>query len=452
MTPLEFGLVQSIFTLGGLIGALAAGPVSGKRGRLFAMRINTIPTILGPIVAALAPSVAVMAAGRFLSGLGAGASLVVVPIYISEISPPESRGFYGSFTQGMTNAGIFVAQSFGYFLSHDSAWRVILAIAGVIAVVQVTGLLAGVESPKWLGERGRWSEARSALSKLRGSEDNVDEEINGWKRESGKGMFNSLCSNSVLIRCIDNDDNDDPSETRGLLSSTPDRADPSPKDNANNDLTFFDVIRTPRYRPAIFAVILVMASQQLTGINSIVMYGISILTSLLSSSAALLNIFVSLVNVIATFGFASLSDNPRLGRKGCLLISITGMGTSSILLAIGIRAGVKILSAICVLTFVLSFAFGLGPIPYVLASEMVDVKGVSATQSWALAGNWIATFLVAQFFPIVNEALGKGNAYFLFAGLAVFFFITVSRFVPETLGKKGMSEVWGVEERGRRED
>lgn len=450
MTPLEFGLVQSIFTLGGLVGALAAGPLSGKRGRLYAMRLNTIPTILGPLVAALSPSVALMAFGRFLSGVGAGASLVIVPIYISEISPLESRGFYGSFTQGMCNAGIFVAQSFGYFLSHDSAWRIILAIAGFIGIVQVIGLLAGVESPKWLGEKGRWSEARSGLTRLRGSEENVDEEIAGWKRESGKGVLNPPFAISILISCLDDDDNDDSSETRGLLSSTPDRARASDKDN--NDLAFFDVIRTPRYRPAILAVILVMASQQLTGINSIVMYGISILTSLLSSSAALLNIFVSLVNVVATFGFAPLSDNPRLGRKGCLLVSIAGMGTSSILLAIGIRAGVKILSAICVLTFVLSFAFGLGPVPFMLASEMVDVKGVSATQSWALAGNWIATFMVAQFFPIVNEAMGAGNAYFLFAGLAVFFFLAVTRFVPETLGKKGMTEVWGLREDSRRVD
>lgn len=450
MTALEFGLVQSIFTLGGLVGALAAGPLSGKRGRLYAMRLNTIPTIIGPIVAALSPSVALMAIGRFLSGVGAGASLVIVPIYISEISPPESRGFYGSFTQGMTNAGIFVAQSFGYFLSHDSAWRIILAIAGLIAIVQVVGLLAGVESPKWLGERGRWSEARTGLVRLRGTEENVDEEINGWKKESGKGTFVPLFAKSALIPYSDTGDDNETTETQGLLEPSSEHTRPSDKDN--DDLTFFDVIRTPRYRPAIFAVLLVMASQQLTGINSIVMYGISILTSLLSSSATLLNIFVSLVNVVATFGFAPLSDNPRLGRKGCLLVSIAGMGISSILLGIGIRAGVKILSAICVLTFVLSFAFGLGPVPFMLASEMVDVKGVSATQSWALAGNWIATFLVAQFFPIVNEALGKGNAYFLFAGLAVFFFVAVGRFVPETRGKKGMAEVWGLQERSLRED
>ncbi len=185
-----------------------------------------------------------------------------------------------------------------------------------------------------------------------------------------------------------------------------------------------------------------MAAQQLTGINSIVMYGVGLLSSLLSSSSALLNIFVSLLNIIATTAFAPLSDNPRLGRKGCLLLSITGMSVSSILLGIGIRASVKFLSAISVLTFVASFALGLGPVPFMLASEMVDAKGVGATQSWALAGNWIATFVVAQFFPVVNEALGKGVVYFVFAGLGLFFFLSVGWYVPETRGKKGMNEVW----------
>lgn len=129
-----------------------------------------------------------------------------------------------------------------------------------------------------------------------------------------------------------------------------------------------------------------------------------------------------------------------------MLLSIAGMGISSVLLGIGIRAGIKVLSAICVLTFVLGFSVGLGPVPFMLASEMVDAEGVSATQSWALSGNWIATFLVAQFFPIVNEYLGKGVVYFIFAGLALAFFFGVSFLVPETRGKKGMAEVWGFKE------
>lgn len=427
MTSLEFGLVQSIFTLGGLIGALAAGPVSSKRGRIFTMRITSIPTILGPIIAAAASNVGLMAVGRFLGGLGAGASLVVVPIYISEIAVAESKGFYGAFTQIMTNGGIFVAQLVGYFCSHDSMWRFILALAGVIGIMQAIGLIFTVESPKWLAERGRWKEARAALERLRGRQDGVDEEIKGW--DIGGSISNT----------------DDDSEQRALLGSSDDE-NTGNDENSSSDLGFLQVVKSSRYRPAILSVLLVMATQQLTGINSIVMYGVSLLSSLLSSSSALLNILVSILNIVATAGFAPLSDKPKLGRKGVLLISIAGMSISSILLGIGIRAGIKALSAICVLTFVASFAFGLGPVPFMLASEMVDGKGVSATQSWALAGNWIATFLVAQFFPVVNEALGKGIVYFLFAILGAIFFTSVWWYVPETRGKKGMSEVWGISE------
>ena len=111
------------------------------------------------------------------------------------------------------------------------------------------------------------------------------------------------------------------------------------------------------------------------------------------------------------------------------------------------------MSAVCVLTFVASFAFGLGPVPFMLASELVDTKGLSATQSWALAGNWIATFLIAQLFPILNEKFGKGIMYFIFAGLGLIFFVSVGWYVPETRGKKGMADVWGYgEERAGHED
>lgn len=429
MTSLEFGLVQSIFTLGGLMGALAAGPTSSKRGRLFTMRINTVAITLGPFISAFAPNVAVMSTGRFLSGIGAGASLVVVPIYISEVAPPASRGFYGSFTQIMTNVGIFLTQLIGYFLSHDSAWRAILGIAGCVGLLQAICLVAAVESPRYLGERGKWQEARASLRRLRGQEEGVDEEIKSWSASNASTSTGG-----------------EPTEHQGLLSTSDDNE--AASSNVESvDLTFVQVFASPIYRPAVLAILLVMAAQQLTGINSIVMYGVSLLSSLLSSSSALLNIFVSLLNIVATTLFAPLSDSPRLGRKGCLLLSILGMSISSVLLGIGIRAGIKILSAVCVLTFVAGFAVGLGPVPFMFASELVDTKGVSATQSWALAGNWIATFLVAQFFPVVNEKLGKGVTYFLFAGLGALFLVLVGWYVPETRGKKDMQEVWSLEER-----
>jgi len=178
------------------------------------------------------------------------------------------------------------------------------------------------------------------------------------------------------------------------------------------------------------------------------MYGVTLLADLLKSNSALLNIFVSILNIVVTLGCAPLAD--ILGRKVCLLGSIAGMGASSVLLAIGIKQAIPILSAIAVLSFVASFAFGLGPLPFILSSELVGPEAIGATQSWALATNWIATFIVAQFFPMANEKLGKGNIYFVFAGTAAFFFLFIAWWVPETKGKKTIDVVCGRE--GRRED
>jgi MFS family permease len=160
------------------------------------------------------------------------------------------------------------------------------------------------------------------------------------------------------------------------------------------------------------------------------MYGVHLLADLLQSNSAMLNLAVSALNIAVTAGCAPLVD--KLGRKSCLIGSISGMGISSVLLAIGIQNSYSVLSAISVLFFVGSFGFGLGPIPFILASELAGEEAVNATQSWALGANWISTFIVAQFFPMVNDFLGAGVIYFVFAGIAAFFATFVFVFVPET--------------------
>lgn len=168
MDAAQIGLVSSIFTLGGLVGALMAGRISDRSGRLQTMRLTTVFFAIGPVFEALASSIAIMALGRFISGLGAGAALVAVPIYISEISPPAQKGFFGSFTQIMTNMGIVITQVLGYFLSRGQLWRVILIVAGGIGALQFVGLIGAVESPVWLNDHGRGEQAEQALKKIRG--------------------------------------------------------------------------------------------------------------------------------------------------------------------------------------------------------------------------------------------------------------------------------------------
>ncbi|OCT52889.1 Vacuolar protein sorting-associated protein 73 [Cladophialophora carrionii] len=422
MNAAQLGLVSSIFTLGGLIGALAAGSLSARHGRLLTMRVNTVLLALGPFAEALAPNIAVLSIGRLISGVGAGVSVVVVPIYISEIAPPKEKGFFGAFTQIMTNMGIFITQLLGYFLSHGQMWRIILAVAGVIGVLQFAGLMFSVESPKWQADHGEPRQAKSNLHRIRGRKVDIQEEVEGWR--------------------VQNEDERDDEERTLLAESVEEpRTDEMARGKKSEPVGILAIIKDPNNNRAILAVVVVMMAQQLCGINSIIMYGVSLLSELLAANSALLNIFVSILNIVATTGFAPLVD--VLGRKPCILTSIGGMGISSVLLAVGIRSSISVLSAVAVLLFVASFAFGLGPVPFILSSELVGPEAVGATQSWALAANWISTFVVAQFFPIVNERLGKGTVYFIFAAIAAVFFVFVGWYVPETKGKKDADEVWG---------
>jgi MFS family permease len=180
MTLAQLGLVSSIFTLGGLIGALVAAPISGTRGRLYTMKLTAIFFVLGPLFEALAPSITVISIGRFLSGIGAGASIVVVPIYVSEIAPPAERGFFGSFTQVMINGGIFTAQLLGYFYSYDQMWRLVLGAGGAIGIVLGVGLFGAAESPKWLASTGKVKLGSEILQRIRGHEYDIDEEVQSW--------------------------------------------------------------------------------------------------------------------------------------------------------------------------------------------------------------------------------------------------------------------------------
>ena len=197
MSSAQYGVVASIYTVGGLIGALSSGPLSTHRGRLLTMRLATVFFIIGPILSALAPSIAVMALGRVISGVGAGAAIVVVPIYISEVAPVRAKGMFGALTQIMINVGIVIAQLLGYFLSYGNMWRVVLAVAGGLGLVQCLGLFFVAESPQWLASRGRVRLAKKILGRIRGG-GNVEEEIGGWgTAEEGEGTSYSisLCFN-----------------------------------------------------------------------------------------------------------------------------------------------------------------------------------------------------------------------------------------------------------------
>jgi len=391
------------------------------------MRVTSLFFVLGSSLETLAGTVPIMSIGRFLSGIGAGASTVIVPLYISEVAPPRERGIFGSMTQVTINIGILLTQTLGYFLSKGPSWRIILAVGAGIGLLQGTGLCFVPESPAWLATHRDPQRAIRTLQRIRGNGNSIAEEIEGWDADK------TIVEEERLLH--------EPEATSRRGSTT---SKVSQKSIAH--IGFFQVVRDPLYQPAIIAVIGIMFAQQFCGINSIMMYSVSLLSGVLPITSSLLTIMISLINLITTIACAPLAD--RIGRKTCLLLSISGMGTMSLALALSLRWEIKILSAISVLLFVAFFATGLGPLPFMMASELVGQEAVGATQSWCLAANYIATFVVAQFFPILNTWLnarlgGKGWVYFIFAALALLSALFVSWRVPETKGKRDADEVWG---------
>ncbi|KAK4936513.1 Bifunctional purine biosynthesis protein PurH [Elasticomyces elasticus] len=411
MSDSQWGLVQSIFTIGGLLGALFSGSIATRYGRLFAMEWLTFFLAMGPIAEALADKMWVLTLGRALSGLGAGAATVVCPIYISEVAPKEQRGLFGAFTQVQINFGIFFAQLLGYFLSTNSRWRWILATAGIIAAATFVGLTLTPETPMWLAANNRPRMARGILQRIRGEEVDIQEEMDSWEI-SGDAEQESLLG-----------------PPRGL------------QPRKQQGVSILDVIRFPRYRRAVIAVTGTMMAQQLCGINAVVMYSVAILGQIMAGQAALITVVVSAVNVLVTLLASPLAD--KVGRKPCLLLSISGMGSASAMLAVGLTQDFTVLTIVGLTVIVCSFGVGLGSVPFILPSELVGPEAVGAASSWALAGNWLSTFLVAQFFPLLNDALPDGKVWWIFAALAAFFGAFVVAFVPESKGKASPEEVWG---------
>lgn len=253
MDETQFALISSIFTLGGLLGALSAGPISTKYGRLPCMRLLTIFFIIGSILESVAGVIGTMVAGRLLSGIGAGASLVVVPIYISEIAPPSERGLFGVMTQISINTGLLLTQVLGYYLSTRDGWRIILGIAGGIGVVGLLALFLIPESPAWTAANKNPQLAIRTLQKIRGQGVDISEETAGWD-----GAHATIPESEGLLG----------TDSRSRRSSATSRTSSS-STASKKHVGILQVVKDPQYRPAILAVVICMAAQQFTGINSV---------------------------------------------------------------------------------------------------------------------------------------------------------------------------------------
>jgi sugar porter (SP) family MFS transporter len=395
----QLGMVVSNLDLGAAIGALLAGPLSDRLGRRRVLSATALVFLLSAVVGALAPTVGVLLVGRMLAGLAVGAAMIV-PLYVAEISPARARGFLVSLVQIGIVTGILAAYVTGWMAvdAGPENWRWMFASGVLPATILCLVILALPESPRWLAARGDTATAMDVLSSM-------------MDRREATAELGSI---EQAIR-----------------------------DEAND----WSQLLTPRVRRAIVVGLMITMLSVVVGINAVIIYGPMILMEGAgeSISAALLG-GVALAAVNFVFSLIALVSVDRMGRKPLLLGGLAGMacamfvlGSRFSLAASGTAQG--LLSPI--LAFVAFYAVSLGPVTWVLVSEIFPTAARGAAMSLCMIVMYLADFVVTLTFPGMMDSLGRG-VFYGYAVVCLLGGMLVLAFVPETKGKslEQIQQLW----------
>lgn len=396
LNSFELGLVTSMVGLFALGGALAASPISDRFGRRATNMIASVLSVIGGLGMAFAVSAGMLIVARAILGVSVGLIAAAVPHYIGEMAPARSRGKMVSAYQLAITMGIFISALVGLAEFDDMAngWRIILGAIIIPAIAFGVAMTFMPDTPRWLVSNGRFDQARRILHKTEGP-------------EMGERTLASITTELETMR----------------------------------ESTWGDLFR-PLLRPAITVGITLAIIQQLSLINGIIYYGTSIFHQLGFSTtkdatvASL--IFIYLVNMLSTLIAMPIVD--RFGRKPLMLAGCTGMCVAFIGAAVataegasrGGTAGWVLVGSVSL--FICSFAFSLGPIVWVVISEIFPTRDRAKGIALCVAANWFFVFLVAiatpsmmAFSPVLYFVAG-----FVFMGLSFFY---VAFRVPETKGR-----------------
>ncbi|KAF8894429.1 general substrate transporter [Infundibulicybe gibba] len=371
MSKFIFATITAIFTVGGLMGSLVANLVMDRWGRKGATRISALLISAGAGIMGISSSVASLGFGRFLVGIGSGLGLCVGPIFLAEIAPTKISGSVGVLTQLGIVLGIMITQALGLRFATPTEWRIVLAFSCVLSASQFIVATFIVESPTWLANRARLEEKKVASHRLWGS------------------AVSDANSQDVEAPLLD--------EVEARREEVHIAA-----------VTVPQLLAAPDLRKPLVIVSLAMASQQLSGINAVLYYSNDILSASLPNMGPYVSLGITVVNVLMTFPPIILIE--RMGRKQLLTLSTLGALVSLSAVGLGLNTGFVTLSSLAIITFVMSFAVGLGPIPFVMIPEVSPAHAVSALSSVALSLNWIINFFVGLAFLPLRDFLGGGEA------------------------------------------
>ncbi|KAJ1675188.1 Bifunctional purine biosynthesis protein PurH [Spiromyces aspiralis] len=412
MSDVMFGLVTSMFAVGGLAGALASGHVANKLGRAGGLRWNNAGLIAGSVLEGLSVNPAMLMLGRLLVGFSSALSIVLAPMYLAEIATEQRRGMMTTLNQTAIVTGLLTAQVLGYWLNSQPYWRVVVGVGAFVSTVHAMLMLFVTESPKYLFTTGYMLDAKLALLKLRDRLDTVDAELAQWAKPDTEG-----CNGGAAA--------DTPTDIQH-----------------RHVITIFNIWRRPEYRFVLLMIAFLQLSQQFSGINMVFFYSSSVLSALVGVDIAnLLVIFLGVINVVFTFLGNYLVD--RMDRRTLLLGSMIAMMVSQLTLALGVGLDRPSMAAVALFLVVASFAPGFGPLPFLLTTELFPTVALGAGSSYSISANWVGAFLIALGFPPLQAAIGAWVFVVFLVSLAVGSAV-VYAYLPETRGRSGENIAWGL--------
>jgi SP family galactose:H+ symporter-like MFS transporter len=380
----------SVVLVGCILGAAVAGAVADSIGRRLTLLVAGIIFFIGALISAFTPNEGVLLAGRFVVGIGIGFSSVVAPLYISEVAPANVRGALVSLYQFAITVGILGAYIVDYAFAHGGEWRWMLGCAVVPSVILIVGMIVMPESPRYLFKIGHDSRARDEL-----------------------------------VRIAENP-SDSVAEERSIVESL------------KVTSAGFSAFKSPVFRLALFVGVALAVLQQVTGINTVIYYGPQIfqMAGVSSASASILaQALVGTVNVLMTLVAIFLVD--RIGRKPLLYLGLAGMFVALAALAIAfsqphLSGSLGTIALVSMMVYVGCFAFSLGPIVWLLISEIFALPTRGLGMSLSTLANWVGNFLVSQFFLTMIDKLGRPATFWVYAVLCVVTILFVRSMVPET--------------------
>lgn len=408
MTAFEEGWFVSSALIGSIAGVAISGELTDRFGRKKLLILSSLLFFISALGCTLMPTAFWIISFRILGGMGIGVSSIIVPLYISEIAPANIRGRLVTFYQLAVTIGILLAylsngallqfsldmegsslQGFLDFLFVSEVWRGMFSVLMIPSLLFLIGLILVPESPRWLIQKNRPNEAEAIITKITGDKNlaaaQITEVLSVLHTETGS--------------------------YRELLS--------------------------PSLRKALLLGILLPFLSQFSGINAIIYYGPTILHS---AGVTMSNSFMSQVIfgfAIVIFTLIAIWKVDHLGRRRLYLIGTACAAVSLALtgLCFHFTFSSPLWLILSVLLFLASFAFSIGPLKFVVASEIFPNKIRGRAMAISIMTMWIADTIVGQLTPVSLRYAGTAPTFWFFSFFCLIGFIFVLKCLPETKGK-----------------